>query len=340
MFQTPSEGIVACTRHAMSANKKPFGTGEFGRGLATAAFQWLGMNGWESETFQEHMAAMVDDLNMHAISASELHAHLKSSIGRWNVQEVKTSRFFDWPSKFHHFVKQWTFLSLVYKHWRITKGEDAGAKEDGGEEDAGPSESNEGPSASLQGKRGSDLVKALKDMQKSRHTLEVAAEVLEDLTIKKYASMIYFYQQPFANEYQRVLKLLHEESTLTAPNDWPRQLQVTWANCGWARELGDIFSVCSNREAMQKLGFMQQLPVDEQALQLEDSALFGRLLVRAAAQRGWTMAQYSETAPENWSGILASDRDISQRAFSRMKWRSFKKPLRHGLQAYMKSIKG
>lgn len=304
----------------MSANKKPFGTGEFGRQLATAAFEWLTLHGPDSEVFQEHMAVMAHDMGNPGISAEELHEQLKSSIGNWNVEEVKQARFFDWASKFRHFSKFWAFLALVHQHWKVTQADNADLEPEANQQQDDETEAGKAKQPeTLQGKKGAELVQALKALQKTRHTLEVAGEVLADQAIKKYATMIFFSQHPFADEYRRVLKLLHEEGVPHAPNDWARKLQIQWANRAWTSELARIFGLCASQEAMEKLGFTQTVTDDEAVSQMQDAALFGRLLLRAASQRAWTMAQYSELAPENWSGILDIDKTSSQEAFARMK---------------------
>lgn len=102
-----SAGIVACVRLATSANKNPFGAGEFGRQIAKVASEWLSMNTFAAE------------MNCPGLWAQELHSCLESGIGKWNQEEVKLARFFDWPSKFRHYVKFWTFLE-VREQWKNT----------------------------------------------------------------------------------------------------------------------------------------------------------------------------------------------------------------------------
>ena len=297
----------------MSANKKPFKTGEFGRIIAATACEWLAVNNESSELFQAHMTTFAAEMGCPGLSAQELHQRLQSSIGKWNQEEVKMARFFDWPSKFRHYVKFWTFMRMVHEFWKDTHGDgekhdDVDMPEEG---QADGEESSAAPSKqSLGDKRGTDLVKALKDMQKSRHTLSIVTEILQDSSVKKYATMILHAQQPFATEYRNVLKMLHDTDDPHAC----RRLQVGWANRSWAQELWNILGVCSDMEALEEMNLLEQDDFQEQ-----DATLLGQLLIRAASQRGWTMAIYSEIPPEQWSGIASADQVAGRAAFQRMK---------------------
>ena len=91
---SPISGVVACTRLALSAYKKPFGSGEFGKEIAATALQWLSSNGPDSELFQSHMEEMAIELGHPGLAANDLHERLRAGVGSWNQEETKLSRFF------------------------------------------------------------------------------------------------------------------------------------------------------------------------------------------------------------------------------------------------------
>lgn len=308
---SPISGVVACTRLALSAYKKPFGSGEFGKEIAATALQWLSSNGPDSELFQSHMEEMAIELGHPGLAANDLHERLRAGVGSWNQEETKLSRFFSWAGKFQHFVKYWKFQSLVFTQWQTLHVELQAAEDAPMEHD----DENQGPQiqeGTLQGKRGQDLLKALKAMQQSRHTLDIVADVLKDDCVKKYSHMIFFCQAPFATEYRRVLKKLHDVDPGSV-----RQLQVGWANRHWALEIWNVLASFANTGVMETLNLSNPVAGKEDE-QLADAKSFGELLVRAAAQRAWTMAIY-DLAPESWSGILDSCPDQSRAALSKMK---------------------
>lgn len=260
------------------------------------------------------MEEMAMELGCSGLTATDLHERLKAGVGTWNQEEAKLSRFFDWSGKFKHYVKYWKFQSLVFTQWQTLHAEvDPATAEDA---PMGEGDENQGQNKgeTLQGKRGQDLVKALKSMQQSRHTLDIVADVLKDSCVKKYSNMIFFCQAPFATEYRRVLQRLHDYEN---DPEAPRHLQVGWANRFWALELWNILGTLANRDVMEALALFTPLAGKEDE-QLDDAKRFGELIVRAASQRAWTMAIY-ELAPESWSGILDSSEDRARAALEKMK---------------------
>ena len=311
---SPISGVVACTRLALSAYKKPFGSGEFGKEIAKTALEWLSFNGPDSEVFQSHMEEMAIELGHPGLAANDLHERLRAGVGSWNQEETKLSRFFSWAGKFKHFVKYWKFQSLVFTQWQTMhmELEAAEAAEVAATEQDDENQGRQNQGGTLQGKRGQDLLKALKAMQQSRHTLDIVADVLKDESVKKYSHMIFFCQAPFATEYRRVLQKLHDVDPESV-----RNLQVGWANRHWALEIWNIFASFANAKVMETLNLSNPVAGKEDE-QLADAKCFGELLVRAAAQRAWTMAIY-DLAPESWCGILDSCPNQSRAALSKMK---------------------
>ena len=122
--------------------------------------------------------------------------------------KVALSRFFDWPAKWRKFSRMWGFMKQVYKQWQLMKGEQRGnaadAADQGEDDGAGGAQVEEGDENIPDGfdeagdavfsQRKSQtqhekLMKSLKEMQKSRHTLDIVKDVLWDDRVKVYAHM-------------------------------------------------------------------------------------------------------------------------------------------------------
>ena len=102
--------------------------------------------------------------------------------------KVKLSRFFEWSGKWKNVAPYWSFLKFVYKSFRLIRGNDTTADEEDLDERTDPPGTE-----SQQSKPKSEhlkLIQDFKDMQKSRHTLDVVNDVLHDDRIKLYAWMM------------------------------------------------------------------------------------------------------------------------------------------------------
>ena len=106
-------GVIACTRLAMSATRKPWGTGEFAHDIAAVALNWLSTHGPESaehagcthtacmflfislclqhiflNRFAELAMVSKHDLGMTSDDNAAIHERLTASVGNWNAQEA------------------------------------------------------------------------------------------------------------------------------------------------------------------------------------------------------------------------------------------------------------
>ena len=115
-------------------------------------------------------------------------------------------------------------------------------------------------------------------------------------------------------EYSRVSELLQDASQKHAFH-----LQVQWARSGWCGLVSEVLATLDSADAMTHL----QLATPGDGLEAEtdqeaDCDLFFRLVVRCAAHRAWVSASWSETAPNNWSGMLDDDAGEAQAALNKM----------------------
>ena len=96
-------------------------------------------------------------------------------------------------------------------------------------------------------------------------------------------------------------------------------LKIQWANGHWRKHIADILAVLSMRPVFRRLQLLEKV-ADEAALNAKqsDAQLFLQLVTRAASQRSWSMASFSEVPPLNWNGLLSSSIVEAQSSLQKM----------------------
>ena len=95
--------------------------------------------------------------------------------------QVSVSRFFQWPARWHQVSPLWSFWRVILDQWHALKSKEHVKK---------PDEEDEGNAAQRGRKAHSDLLNDLRNMQKSRHSLDVVRDILHDGQIRIYANML------------------------------------------------------------------------------------------------------------------------------------------------------
>ena len=105
--------------------------------------------------------------------------------------QVKLSRFFEWAGKWKNLSPYWTFLKEVYTTLRLTRAGRDAEPDDATTQPPEPAEAHD-DQAQPGGRKQSEhlqLIKDFKAMQKTRHTLDVVHDILNDDKIVIYAWM-------------------------------------------------------------------------------------------------------------------------------------------------------
>ena len=141
--------------------------------------------------------------------------------------KVKLSRFFEWSGKWKNVAPYWSFLKFVYKSFCLIRGDDKKADEEDLDEPTDPP-----GTGSQQSKSKSEhlkLIQDFKDMQKSRHTLDVVHDILHDDRIKLYAwMMLWQILSDFTAYWVWNFKTCYPLFNLTR---LPRQTNALWIVC-------------------------------------------------------------------------------------------------------------
>ena len=125
---------------------------------------------------------------------------------------------------------------------------------------------------------------------------------------------IYFSQKAMVEEYHRVLDILGEPHAHGS-----RKLRVRWACGHWKTDVANILAILGDEKAIIELKY-DQAEFDDQAAatRQDEAALFAQLVLRAASQRAWSQASYSELPPMNWAALLSDDRADAQCGMERI----------------------
>ena len=111
------------------------------------------------------------------------------------------SRWFSWSTSWKRFRPLWSFLRSVYMTWQLMLSEgdiaqESEAADNPGGEGAQAEPAARGPNPIPGAERVSvkqqarSLLKDLRELQKTRHTLDIVRDVLGDVRIKHYADML------------------------------------------------------------------------------------------------------------------------------------------------------
>lgn len=124
---------------------------------------------------------------------------------------------------------------------------------------------------------------------------------------------VYFAEKPLREAH-------HETLRRTQSRAENRQQQASWANKGVAVVLAKIFANMSDRWVMNRLSF-DETPCSEKekSEKKKDGKLFFDLLVHMVSQRGWSCAPQWVSQPDNWLGILDSDKALAGQALKQIK---------------------
>ena len=176
-----------------------------------------------------------------------------------------------------------------------------------------------------------ELIKVLRKMQAKESHCDVAYDVLQDLTIRKLSWMClacklnvcFVFRFDLSAARLGVvssssicatsnLRIWHSRDRLrkdhcgfmlaTKTRAGNIQLQAAWSSRDWAATIGGILSELSNPKAMYNLRLDQRSSDPDQ--QLQDATLFGKLILKQASHRTWSMSIHSELPPENWAALL------------------------------------
>lgn len=111
------------------------------------------------------------------------------------------------------------------------------------------------------------------------------------------------------------MELLQETKT-RAGN---RQVQASFASREWAGTVGDTLAFLSHDLALRSLGFLDVDLDLQDGTQVSSCETFIALLVKAASQRAWTMASWSELPPHQWASVLHEDIRVARSGLARMR---------------------
>ena len=117
-------------------------------------------------------------------------------------------------------------------------------------------------------------------------------------------------QRALRQEHLQVLDLTNERKSNI-------QLQAGWAGGEWATTIAETLAVLCDSKALKRLGLANPGATDPDVFR--DISTFLFLAIAAAGQRAWSMALWSELAPQNWAQMLHSVGDVARQGLQRMK---------------------